>query len=233
METKDVLLFSGGVDSLVCWFYMNQPKSVYVNLDTKYSNKEIENINKFKQLIPDFNCEIIEGINLGQFEEGEKAFVKNRNLILSCIANNFGNRIILGGIEDDKVCDKNPEAFEAMSKCLSIVNEEPVEIYSPFWKMSKVEIIDWFINNVENADDLLKLSISCYSEEEGQCGNCPSCFRKAIAMSALDLDISFFNKDITKYNGIPEYLEKFKNNKYSEKRTKETLKVLKNWGYEI
>ena len=64
---SDVLLFSGGIDSVSAWFYMGKPKCVYVDMMTKYSPKELICIEELEKIIPDFKVEIIKGINLGSF----------------------------------------------------------------------------------------------------------------------------------------------------------------------
>ena len=232
----DVLLFSSGIDSLIAWFYMNKPKAIYLDLKTKYSYKEKQTIIKLKKLIPDFECEIIENIDLGQFEIGNKAYIPHRNLIISAIASNYGDRIILAGIEDDNVEDKNPEAFKKMTECLNFISkpDKIIEIYSPFWNMSKSEIIKWMLKNVSNAKKILRTSVSCYSMTTNQCGQCPSCLRKAIAFEACGLKIDFFENDIRNYIDIKDYIVKMKGkNNYSQKRIDETLNVFKKWGYII
>jgi len=196
----DVLMFSCGIDSLSAWFYLNKPKCVYVNMMTKYSKKEMDTIEQLEKLIPDLKVKVVDGINLGQFETGDKAYIIHRNLILACIGCNYGDRIIIAGIEDDNVEDKSPEAFENMSNCLNSISKpgNNFEIYSPFWSMSKSEIINWMLKNVNNAENILRTSVSCYSENSGQCGKCPSCLRKAIAFEACNLKLDFFQNDIKK-----------------------------------
>jgi len=234
---KDVLLFSGGIDSLSAWFYMNKPRCIYIDLKTKYSKKEIKNIHKLEKMIPNLKVDIIEGINLGQFEEGINAFIPYRNLMLFCIAANYGDRIILAGIEDDLVEDKNLQSFNVMQNCLNFISppEKNVKFYSPFWEMSKSEIIKWMLKNVTNAEKYLRTSISCYSLTYGQCGECPSCLRKAIAFEACKLKLDFFDNEVKSCKLIKNYNEKMKdkNSKYTQKRIKESLKVFKSWGWDI
>jgi len=232
----DVLLFSCGIDSLSAWFFMKKPKCIYMDLNTPYSKKEMVTIKKLENLIPDLKVEIIKGINLGQFEKGDKAFISNRNLILAAIACNYGNRIIIGGIEDDCVEDKCPKAFNAMSLCLETIAKKPspiIEVYSPFWSVSKSEIIQWMLEHVENVKQILRTSVSCYSEDLGQCGDCPSCLRKAVAFEACGLNLDFFKKDVTRCSLIIQYIKDMKAGNYTEKRTKETLAVFKKWGWPI
>lgn len=234
-KQNDVLLFSCGIDSLAAWFYMNKPRAIYINLMTKYTKNELDCLSKLYKLIPELIVGCSDSINLGQFEVGEKAFIPNRNLILASIANNFGDRIICAGIKDDNVGDKSEEAFKEMSYCLSFINNRYIEVYSPFWNMSKIDIISWMLKNVTNAEEIIRTSISCYTSGVGgeQCGKCPSCLRKAVAMSYLSLDISFFKNDITKYPLIEEYIQKMKDGKYDEVRSINSLEVFKKWGWLI
>ena len=100
--------------------------------------------------------------------------------------------------------------------------------------MSKSEIIKWMLDNVKNAKEILRTSVSCYGLTEKQCGDCSACFRKGVAFSACGLKLDFFEKDIRKYRGIRDYIVVMKGkNNYTQKRIDETFRVLKSWGYEI
>jgi len=231
MEDK-ILLFSGGIDSLSAWFYLGKPKAMYINLKTKYSKKEMKCIKELQKLIPDLTVDIINDINFGQFEEKKNAYIPNRNLLLSIIASNYSNNIILAGIKDDVVEDKNPKAFKEMSKLLTLISKQRnIKITSPFWDMSKIDIINWMKKNVDNYQKILETSVSCYSKGNKQCGNCPSCLRKAIAFENCGLDINFFKSNIKKSPLVKIYKEKFsnKNNKYTKDRIDNSLEVFKKW----
>lgn len=229
---KDVLLFSCGIDSVSAWFYMNKPKCIYIDMMTPYSKLELKCIKDLEKIIPDLKIEIIKGINLGQFERKKNAFIPNRNLILASLVTDYGNRIILAGIQDDDVVDKNPKAFKKMSEVLTEINDVgKIEVYSPFWKMSKIKIIRWMLDNVKDAEKILRTSVSCYSKNIGQCGNCPSCLRKAVAFEMCGLNIDFFKRDVRKSKLIKEYKYKFKNkNNYTQERIDNTMEVFKRWG---
>ena len=232
---SDVLLFSGGIDSLSAWFYLGNPKSIYIDMMTKYSQKEIECIKELEKLIPDLNVEIVKGINLGQFEEGVNAFIPNRNLILASIACNYGDRIIMAGIKDDNVEDKNPKAFKKMSEVLTLISKDrKIEVYSPFWKMSKTDIVGWMLDNVIDAEKMLRTSVSCYSSESLQCGDCPSCLRKAIAFEKFNLSLDFFNNDVRKCALIGAYIKKFNSTKiYTKERIENSMEAFKKWEWKI
>ena len=57
-----ILLFSGGIDSFVAWHYLNKPKTVYFNLQSRYSLREISVV---KKLIP--TTIIDNSLNLSEF----------------------------------------------------------------------------------------------------------------------------------------------------------------------
>lgn len=225
---KEILLFSCGIDSLSAWFFCGKPRCFYVDLNSDYSKLELECIKKLEKLIPDLKVEIIKGIDLGQYERKKNAFIPNRNLILASLVTDYGNRIILAGIQDDRVCDKSEKAFKLMSKCLTGINEsEEIEVYSPFWKMSKIKIIRWMLDNVKDAEKILKTSVSCYSSGAGQCGNCKSCMRKYFALKINNIDCEdWFNIDPRTSLYINEYITQIKTGVMEKERAKETKKLL-------
>ena len=74
-----ILLFSGGVDSYVAWYYLGKPKTVYFNVQSRYSRRELGVV---KRLIPD--TIIDNSLNFSDREVGDKAYIPFRNLILAC-----------------------------------------------------------------------------------------------------------------------------------------------------
>lgn len=241
---KEVLCFSGGLDSTIAYFYLNKPKSIYIDINSRYSKKEKKHIEKLKQL--GMNIDIIQGFDLSDFEEGENAYISKRNLLLTLIASYYGNLIYLVGISGDNVEDKNPQAFRTMSYCFNSIQKEKeldVKITSPFWNKTKGELVRWFMENFDSfdieceAEDILRTSISCYNENiKGQCGKCPSCFRKWIALKYCDIkyyDIDcddWFENDIREWKGIKDYIRRFKAGYYNESRTEESMIVLEYEG---
>lgn len=224
-----VLCISGGVDSVIAWFYENKPKAVYFDLGTKYTQKEIDCLSNLSQLIPDFNPIIDYSLqSFGQFETGRTAFIPQRNMLFATIcAAKYGDDIIIGGIKGDNVCDKNPVAFQMMSHCLATTGGEPITVRSPFWDMTKPNIIAWFIDNVPDALDILRASISCYGGSKGSCGLCPSCIRKWFALKYLGIDCdSWFESHPKNSPEIPGYIKRLRDGVYDLERTKEMFKIL-------
>lgn len=187
-----ILLFSGGLDSYIAYHYLNKPQTLYFNLNTRYSAKELVVV---KKLIP---STIIENcIDFQSREEKYSAFVPYRNLHLALLANKYSDTIVIAGVKDDNVNDKNQTIFEEFSRLMTKMMDKEIKVISPFWNATKVDIIKWFIQHGGTKEKLLS-TISCYSEEDTlYCGACPACFRKWCALRAIGIDtLEFTNESL-------------------------------------
>jgi len=209
-----ILCYSGGLDSLIAWHYLGKPPSIYFKC-AEYSQVEMDSIR-----ISNPNCIVINRIDLSLYQRGEKAYIPHRNIIFAALASNYDARVVIAGIKDDQVPDKNPQAFELISEALTVTSESPVTVTSPFWDMTKSQIIKWFLDNVPNALSLIKTSVSCYSGEK-YCGECPSCFRKAVALWENNIKLDFANIKL-----MEEYYMKALHYKYNPARCNAILKYI-------
>ncbi len=217
MKYSEILLFTGGIDSFVGYYYLNFPQTLYFNLNSKYSEKEIKNI---KKLIP--NTIIDNSLEfLGKFEEDLNAHIPFRNLYLALTAaTKYSDKIFICGLKDDRMTDKNEKIFKKWSNLFSEIEGRKIEILSPFWKMTKVDIVKWFTKNYDK--NLLLNTVSCYSEEDSNyCGKCQCCFRKAVALNSIDIKLPFYDKKIINY-----YKNRMSKGIYDKKRELYTLKYL-------
>jgi len=234
---REVLCFSGGVDSLIAWHYLDFPQPIYIKLWHRYQNKEMKCISKLEKYISKLKVKYINGINLGKFEVGDKAYIPQRNFHLALVASHYGNKIYIVGIKGDKVEDKTPEAFKTMSYAMNFIQkpEEPkIDIDSPFWGMTKTEIIKWFVDKYKPAyaKKVLKTSVSCYdSTTDGSCGRCFACARKWIALEAAGIkSYTWFERDIRQFKGLKTYVNGIKKGLYDSQRAEETKEVFKKYG---
>jgi len=236
---REVLCFSGGVDSVIAWHYLNFPQPIYVMMGHKYQLKETNCIGKLKKLIPKLKSIIYyNGPELGRFETGPKAYISQRNFHLALCASHYGNKIYIVGIKDDKIEDKNKAAFDVMSFACNFIRkpgELNIKICSPFWGMTKSQLIRWFIDSypMDYVEKVLKTSVSCYDANTiGSCGNCFSCARKWLALESAGIKNShtWFEKDIRKFKGLNEYVVGIKQGKYNIERAKNTREVLEKYG---
>jgi len=182
--SKGVLCISGGVDSVVAYYYLNKPTSVYFNTGVPYADKE-------KRALENLGIPYIEDNSLKFPEKG--IYIPHRNLLFASRASQYGNPVYIAGLKDDMVEDKNEMAFSVMSDCLSVIGKEPVEIESPFWEMMKEDVVRWFLANDGHAEYRLKLTCSCYSESNFECMFCEACFRKNCALFANGIKRTFHN----------------------------------------
>lgn len=234
---REVLCFSGGIDSLIAWHYLEFPQPIYIMMGHRYQTKECNSIGNLKKLIPKLNNIIyFKGPEIGRVEKGSKAYISQRNFQIALMANHFGNKIYIAGVKGDKVEDKTPEAFKVMSFAMNFVkkpSESTIKIESPFWDATKTDIIKWFIDSYPRAyvEKVLKTSVSCYDQHTMKsCGTCPSCFRKWISLEAAGIKSwEWFEKDIRKWKGIEKYKQKIKKGLYDVQRSKETLEVLEKY----
>lgn len=223
MENSHVLLFSGGIDSFVGYHYLKKTlgledlKTVYFDLGAPYNKREIEVV---KQLIPD--TIIDESLKVGDTQRGVNAYIPYRNLLIAMLCSKYGKHLWICGLKDDKVEDKNEKAFEIMTNCLNAISkpEDEIKIDSPFWNMTKAEVVKWYLDNIDpEGKDLLK-TISCYSDNEisNYCGKCPSCFRKFNALKENGLDIEFYNQEL-----VDDYIRRA--DQYEPQRRDSILKL--------
>lgn len=234
---REILCFSGGVDSVIAWHYLDKPQCIYSLLNHRYQEKEFESIMRLKRVISNLSINFIEGPDMKDHEYGDLAYISHRNLQLALNASHYGNKIYICGISGDKVEDKTLEAFNVMTFVMNFIQkptESKIKITSPFWQMTKTDIIKWFLDNYpqDYVYKVLKTSVSCYdSSILFSCGRCASCFRKWIALEAAGIkSYDWFTKDIRKWKGIKEYKDRIKKGHYNIKRSNETREVLEKYN---
>ena len=230
MGKAQILAISGGVDSTIAFFYLKKPKTIYFDFGHKYAEIEKDSIKKLSLIIDGFKPKVI-GIPLGRWENGENVYIPFRNLFIASISSIYSPNIWIAGVKGDNVEDKSSEAFNIMSKCLNKIGKKHnIKINSPFWNMTKTEIIKWFIrtHGKSYVQEILELSSSCYTPiGKKQCGLCKACLRKAISMELNELNLSFFENNVKNNPYIPYYIEHIKN--YEITRQKEMKEVFNRW----
>lgn len=224
METeKTVVLVSGGMDSFVAYHYEQKKgenvMALYVDYKGRYCQNERKKvIELFPKLFIDMS------LHLKKWEIGDKAFIKNRNALFALIASNYGSKIVMGGLKDDHVGDKTPQAFKAMETLLNTINDTEHKVYSPFWEMEKVDVLEWYLRSGLPREDVLKTH-SCYSNKPQPCQRCAACFRRFCAFTYCGVFCEYFtNKGLVK-----EYLIKYQDDKskrgYSVRHAAKLLEV--------
>lgn len=212
-----ILLFSGGIDSLIAYHYLGKPQTLYFHLNTKYSAKELMVV---KKLIPSTIVETC--IDFKSREVEGSAFVPYRNLHLALMAAHYSSDIAIAGVRDDKVSDKSEEAFLKFSSIMTYLSDRAITVFSPFWHLTKAEVVKWFLDNGGTKEELLS-TISCYSDTtEKECHACKACFRKWCALRENGIYDFEFNNDPLLW----EYFDKAMGGHYEPKRNASIIKQI-------
>ena len=91
---KKVLLYSGGTDSWLIDKIWKPDVKLYLDINSKYSNDEIERL-PGDVIVEDFRM-------LGKFENPNTAYVPFRNLLFIALAAQYGDIICLGAVKGDQ-----------------------------------------------------------------------------------------------------------------------------------
>lgn len=233
MDNNRILLFSGGLDSYIAWHWLGKPQTVYFDLGTPYSSYEIKVI---KELIP--TTIIDSSLNLAsrQMLDSDTAFIPMRNLYLAMLACKYGEEIIICGLKDDNVGDKTPQAFARFTVSLSALNNRQIKVTSPFWGMTKADIVKWYLETYQGDKAKLLETISCYTPSldtkafrlnKRYCGKCRCCFRKWNALFVNGIELPFYNLRL-----MAEYLDKAQHNDYITERNVSIKKAVSEYAWD-
>lgn len=221
---KTVLLFSGGMDSLIFNTLLKPDVLLYIPSGSNYESIEtlkIKNlvqkgfINKEKLVILD------DVLNLRRFERDDM-IVPNRNAFLILLASMYGETIYLGSVSGDRSSDKCPEFFEKIEILLNQMwtsqhwtEARTFKILDPFKDKTKTELVKMFLDAGGKSEALLE-SYSCYSGNSTPCGTCKPCIRRFVSFVNNDIKIpeGHYEKDPLSAEWIYEFLPKMYKGEY-------------------
>lgn len=211
-----ILLYSGGLDSYIISKLENIDKALYFHLNLPYNYAEIENMKNldtaFYVLYP-FGNGGVGGI--GGFELDNK-IIPLRNLFFALYASYYGNDVILGATKGDSTHDKDQPFCDMVTQLVQYIYEPPekapipcrkhkFKLSIPYKDYTKSQMVKMYLNKGFPPDMLLKTR-SCYGAEDKECGECRSCFRKAVALRNNGIyDSRLFSTD--PFSKVSENLE--------------------------
>ena len=218
-----ILLFSGGLDSYIAWHYLDRPKTLYCNLGHRYAPHELETV---KKLIP---ATIIDDrLNLADWELRD-ATIPHRNVFLAMIASHYDKDVILVVQQGEmEIPDRSVKFFNEIAEWIGFLDDNVVTLSSPFFKMTKTEMVKWYIDEGLDVETLISTR-SCFSPGDFPCGDCAACFRRWVAFTNNDIEEHYVS-DITKFSLIQDYIFRMKQGEYDPKRTDETFRALTKAG---
>lgn len=199
MSEKVVVIYSGGMDSFtVLNRAINDGKEVYA-LSFDYGQRHVKELECAAKVCKQLNVhhkvidisainQLLAGSSLtddieipeGHYEaESMKStIVPNRNMILLSLAVGYADslkasQVYYGAHSGDHAIypDCRPEFVQKMNDVCQIANYEPVEIFSPYLNVSKIDILtDGISMNLDYSD-----TWTCYNGREKACGKCGAC----------------------------------------------------------
>ncbi len=232
----DVLLYSGGLDSYIAYFYLRDtfdynPKLLYVPLGHRYQQQEIDAIHRTTEYMDDKHVLFDSTLALGRWEE-DNAHIPLRNSFLAHTAALYGaDRIWLITQEGETdLPDRSFSGYLRMSELLTVLSMREVKVDTPFWTMSKVDMVKWYKEQGLPIPGLLKTH-SCYAAGRGKkpCGNCGACFRRFIAFYLNDIKEEYELHPL-ETNLAKDYLRRARLGQYAGKRGKEILDAFRKAG---
>lgn len=225
MAHKEVLLFSGGLDSYVAWHYLDKPPVLFLDAKQSYVDKERTTVTHFANRHPEMQLEIDRTLDLSAWERAN-FYIPYRNVLFSMVGSLYAPQVHLIGIKGDSVNDNNPEATKRMSEFYNHFDPEaPITVSSPFYEMTKSQIVEWYIKQDLPVDDLVRTR-SCYDKNvAGQCGRCGSCFRRWVAFENNGITEEYVSPP-WQWQMVDQYIDDMRQGRYDEARTSETLSAL-------
>lgn len=206
---KKVLLYSGGTDSWLIRKLWNPDILLYVDMDTKYSDEELEKIDRLGR--PD-NL-VVHKLPLGQFEDKDTAFIPMRNLYLLMVASHYGEELCLGATKEDAggSADKDLAFLNDTEKMLvrlwgkqSLFDGKPISIKREFAQYTKGQLLERYLKEGGDIETFKRETFSCYTPQEGkECLACKACFRKFV--ECYDKGAGYTRNELEKmYNFVEE-----------------------------
>ena len=185
-----VLLFSGGMDSVIFDHLLKPDVLLYLPTGSKYEYIETKKLDDLamKGYIDSKKLVVLPDVlNLSLFERDD-AIVPNRNAFLLLFASLYGEILILGSVQGDRSYDKDEIFYDKMMALLNHMwqeqhwtEEKTFKVMSPYKNTTKTQLIKDYLADGGKSEILLE-SYSCYDGKEELCGWCKPCFRKWVSL---------------------------------------------------
>jgi 7-cyano-7-deazaguanine synthase in queuosine biosynthesis len=227
---SNVLLFSAGLDSFPAWHYLDKPPALYFDIRHRYHDQERASIRALADRCG-IEVTVSRELDLSRWE-ADDAIIPLRNVYFAMLAANRAEEIWCVGVKGDGTADKSPAAFHRISHMITDLMGRRIVLDSPFWTMTKTEIIAWYLGQGLPVADLL-LTFSC-SRGDGlpmHCGRCSSCLRRWISLVNNGVNAPFEADPWTWERVTDHYVPAMRNGMYPDHRASEFFAALDAVGF--
>lgn len=209
-----VLLFSGGMDSVIFDHLLKPDVLLYLPTGSKYEYIETQKLDDLamKGYIDSKKLVVLPDVlDLSLFERDD-AIVPNRNAFLLLFASLYGETLVLGSVQGDRSFDKDEVFYARMADLLNHMWQEQhwteaknFTVMSPYKSTTKTQLVKDYLADGGNPEILLE-SYSCYEGKEKLCGWCKPCFRKWVSLhnNGIEIPEKYYKYDPWDAPWLPE-----------------------------
>lgn len=240
MNKPVVVLFSGGLDSLAGLLHAREkygPENtlaLYCDVGHRYAEKEIAAVRTIcRRMLQEFKIERRLTLTDMEASAERNAIIPYRNSYFILLAAMHtppeGGTVIIANViqGETSTWDRRSEFNEAMQNLLEFADPRRVKIEVPHSRKTKTEIVKYIVDH--GSTDLIFDTVGCYTEGEGNCGECNSCFRSWVAMTNADIsspERRFKKNPLDWEEGIRGYVKRMVSGEYEQVRVDETFAAL-------
>ena len=238
VQNKSVLLFSGGMDSIMYAYLLKPDILLYVTTNSKYEKKELERLERIVEKLDMKESLVIEKdvLDLRRWERDDY-IIPNRNVYLILVASMYGETIELSSVNGDRSKDKDREFFVYMEELLNHIwdkqhwtQKREFTITSSFKHLTKTELLKKYLKE-GGESEIIKDSWSCYNNGIKPCGICKPCFRKWVALENNGIDTDgYWENEPWKAPWLPSLLPKILKGEYRGMEDIDIVNALKKKG---
>lgn len=231
MDKRQVLLYSGGMDSMIAAHLHPAALKLYVATGSRYQEKELGYL---RMTHAPESYKVDYRLNLSDIERDD-AIVPARNLFLTAIAALYGENVILCAVNGDGSTDKDMQFSLLHTQLLQHIFSPPhftnykPKIHLPMRERSKGEWVLWYLENGGDPERLVK-SVSCYHPHHFYCGQCKACIRKWVAQEINGLVGTPWNQHPAGYDWGPFIPKILARQWRCQKEDADTEAVLRQFG---
>lgn len=228
---KQCVLSSGGMDSfLLHRVFVPDAEQLFVDIGQPYLAKEMDAMFACNRDAtgPCFKYVIATQVARGPLPA--HGIILHRNALLILTAATDYQDIMLGVLAHEINSDKSQEFFTAMEQVLNIGHRGQYwndgvgavyQVHSPIRGYTKTRLVKEYLDKGFDPA-LLLATVSCYSPQPGHCGQCPSCFKRWVALTNNGLKQRFYSDPLQWAEG-QGVIKKARDGTYALERAQEVL----------